>query len=159
MLVDTGACISLLSAADSHHLGFAHWFGRARVLEGISGCPFVVRIKSMEVLLGNVMHEIPVGVSCSRSFLSGRKGDAIGGDVPTTVLGCEGVLENFLLCVDSCRLYAFRRKTPQVAGGNGSRPQIRQTRKVRDADITNQRRTQAQTGRTRKNKRRKARQS
>ena len=110
MLVDTGACLSLLSYSASRRLGFHHWFGRRRVLRGITGRPFVVLVRKAEVLLGNTMHTIPVGISPSPFLVRSRSGDALAGTMTTSVLGREGVLNEYLLCMDRRRLYAFKRK-------------------------------------------------
>jgi len=115
LLVDTGADVSALteSTAKSLELDCQPRQGEPPVLLiGAGGNPIVGLLRWIIIHLGGVPQKVPVVVPMPLEDLQEREeGSApLLSSPQLDILGRAGIFENYLLCFDSRRLYAFRRR-------------------------------------------------
>ncbi len=116
ILVDMAADISTLTECTAKTLGI-DCLPRPNeppvILTTASGDPMIGLERSVLVHLGGVFQEVPVIVPvASLKDLQEEKegGTPLLSSPQFDVLGRTGILENYLLCFDSRRLYVFRRR-------------------------------------------------
>ena len=114
MNISTSASVSRLSGHTADRLGIGRRMGpadRAIVLSSMSGHPVVGVARNVSVFLGGVTQEIRVAVEpdqVSMRLLERKHGLDIS-PCKQDILGRADILENYLLCLNAERLYAFRR--------------------------------------------------
>ncbi len=116
MLVDTGSDISTLNGDAADSLGIDRWReGEEELvpLRGINGEAVVGYRRKIIVCLGGKFREVDALVEPHPRFLDAADQDdtipAVIG-VNRNVLGRKDVSDNYLLCFDAERLYAFPRR-------------------------------------------------
>jgi hypothetical protein len=115
MLADTGARVSTLCGQSATQLQInrrTRWFNDLMLLSGIGGTPVVGLRREVNVYLGETPDPITVAVepdSMTMRCLEQLWDEHV---VPVVhdVLGRMDVIEQYLLCFDSERLYAFPKK-------------------------------------------------
>jgi hypothetical protein len=111
MLVDTGASMSTLSARSAGKLGISCQLEKRDIpvtFRGIAGVSVVGLPRYVNVFLGGVLRTIPIAVEPDQKAMRllqrrGLKASPLKGDL----LGRADILEQYLLCFDAERLYAF----------------------------------------------------
>jgi len=116
-LVDTGACVSILTAKTADDLGIDRRrdAGEPIKIKSINGEKIPGLPRWIRVFLGGSFHPIPVFVPPAGCDISNSK-DA---QRRPNYLGRAGITSCFLMCFDNKRLYAFPRlhSEPGLAAG------------------------------------------
>ena len=113
MLVDTGACISTLTASVADCLGINRIPTKCELnkpYKGPGGFPLVGVVRKLRVFLGSGYEDVDVLVPHRQ-----QPGKPIElGPVPDkNLLGRDGLLDRYLLCFDSAYIYIFKKKRRQ----------------------------------------------
>jgi len=115
LLMDTGADVSMLTESTAKFLGFDCQPRRGEppvLLIGAGGNPIIGLLRWIIVHLGGVAQKVPVIVPVPLEDLQEREegGTPLVSSPQFDVLGRTGIFENYLLCFNSRKLYAFRRR-------------------------------------------------
>ena len=113
IMIDTGADLSMLTESTAKSLSIdcqPHRGEPPILLAGAGGNPIVGFLRWFIVYLGGVLQMVPVIVPVSLEDQYEDEEMPIGASPKFDILGRAGIFEHYLLCFDSQRLYAFRRR-------------------------------------------------